>query len=116
MIVLAYLMIFPAFVALRIRRPDSTRPFRVPGGTASLAGVDRRHRLGTARQHLPAVARLRHGGSGRVAAGRFRGRATEFELLVLIPVALVVLTRLRVLRARASGPDVRVIRTPRVAG
>ena len=34
LIVLAYLLIFPAFLALRIRRPDLERPFRVPGGPA----------------------------------------------------------------------------------
>jgi uncharacterized membrane protein len=32
LIVLAYLLIFPALIALRIRRPGLVRPFRVPGG------------------------------------------------------------------------------------
>ena len=32
MIVLAYIVIFPGFVALRIREPHLERPFRVPGG------------------------------------------------------------------------------------
>lgn len=32
MIVLAYLLIFPALGVLRIRLPDLPRPFRVPGG------------------------------------------------------------------------------------
>ena len=32
LIVLAYLLIFPAFVALRLREPNLDRPFRVPGG------------------------------------------------------------------------------------
>ena len=32
LIVLAYLLIFPAFVALRLREPSLKRTFRVPGG------------------------------------------------------------------------------------
>jgi glutamate:GABA antiporter len=32
LIMLAYLIIFPTFVALRIQEPDLERPFRVPGG------------------------------------------------------------------------------------
>lgn len=32
LIVLAYLLIFPSFVALRLKEPDLPRPFRVPGG------------------------------------------------------------------------------------
>ena len=38
LIVLAYLLIFPAFVALRIRQPELQRPFRVPGGTSVAPG------------------------------------------------------------------------------
>ena len=38
LIVLAYLLIFPAFLALRLREPDLVRPFRVPGG-ARVAGT-----------------------------------------------------------------------------
>jgi amino acid transporter len=32
LIVLAYLLIYPAFLALRLRRPDLDRPFLAPGG------------------------------------------------------------------------------------
>jgi amino acid transporter len=32
LIVVAYLLIYPAFLALRLRRPDLERPFRAPGG------------------------------------------------------------------------------------
>jgi glutamate:GABA antiporter len=34
LIVLAYLLIYPAFLALRVRRPDLERPFLAPGGPA----------------------------------------------------------------------------------
>jgi len=34
LIVLAYLLIYPAFLALRLRRPDLQRPFLAPGGRA----------------------------------------------------------------------------------
>jgi glutamate:GABA antiporter len=32
LIVLAYLLLYPAFLALRLRRPDLERPFLAPGG------------------------------------------------------------------------------------
>jgi glutamate:GABA antiporter len=34
LIVLAYLLIYPAFLALRLRRPGLERPFLAPGGRA----------------------------------------------------------------------------------
>jgi amino acid transporter len=39
-LLLSYLLVFPAFVVLRKRRPDQPRPYRVPGGNgaAALAG------------------------------------------------------------------------------
>jgi glutamate:GABA antiporter len=39
-LLLSYLLVFPAFVVLRKRRPDQPRPYRVPGGkgAAALAG------------------------------------------------------------------------------
>jgi amino acid transporter len=40
-LLLAYLLVFPAFVVLRKRRPDQPRPYRVPGGmgVATLASA-----------------------------------------------------------------------------
>ena len=31
-LLLCYLMVFPAFLVLRTRRPDQPRPYRMPGG------------------------------------------------------------------------------------
>ena len=92
MIVLAYLLIFPAFVALRIRRPDLERPFRVPGGLAGAwAGLDRRNGVVA----LAAVCLLWPGfGTGdpdaALPAG-FAGERGRFELLVLSPVVILLL-------------------------
>ena len=36
---LPYLLMFPAALALRIKEPDRPRPFRVPGGTRTLAAL-----------------------------------------------------------------------------
>ena len=73
LIVLAYLLIFPAFVALRLREPDLARPFRVPGG-ACVAWLVTGLATGwsAAGRRLPAVARARHRPSRRRAARRFR--------------------------------------------
>lgn len=91
MIVLAYLMIFPAFVALRIRCPDLERPFRVPGGTgvAWLVSI-----VSTAWALLASICLLWPGfgtsdPDASLPAG-FEGDRATFELLVLIPVALML--------------------------
>jgi amino acid transporter len=92
LIVLAYLFIFPAFIALRIRRPELERPFRVPGGTpvAWLVSV-----VATG-WSLLATGCLLWPGFGTthpdasLPAG-FEGERLEFELLVLSPLALVLL-------------------------
>jgi glutamate:GABA antiporter len=36
-LLLCYLLVFPAFLVLRSRRPDQPRPYRVPGGPAPAA-------------------------------------------------------------------------------
>ena len=77
MIVLAYLMIFPAFVALRIRRPELERPFRVPGGSVSPWLVSIVATAGPCSPHLPALARIRHRRPGRLAACGLRRAAGE---------------------------------------
>jgi amino acid transporter len=91
MIVLAYLLIFPAFVALRIRQPDLERPFRVPGGTgvAWLVSI-----TATAWALLAAVCLLWPGfgtsdPDASLPAG-FEGDRATFELLVLCPVAAML--------------------------
>ena len=38
-LLLSYLLVFPAFVVLRKRRPDQPRPYRVPGGQGVAAAA-----------------------------------------------------------------------------
>ena len=93
LIVLAYLLIFPAFLALRIRRRTWPGRSGCPGGIARrVAGHDPVDRLVTAR-HASACC-------GRASAppipmpslpAGFEGERVQFELLVLSPVACVVL-------------------------
>ena len=92
LILLAYLLIFPAFVALRLRAPGLPRPFRVPGGVAVAALVSA---LATAWSLLAVVCLLWPGfGTPRpddaLPAG-FAGDRTGFELLVLGPLAGLLL-------------------------
>jgi len=91
LIVLAYLLIFPAFLALRRREPGLARPFRVPGGrwvawlvTGLAAGWSALAAacllwpgLGTAHPDLA------------LPAG-FAGHRAQFEILVFAPVLAVV--------------------------
>jgi len=91
LIVLAYLLIFPAFLALRRREPGLARPFRVPGGrwvawlvTGLAAGWS-----------ALAAACLLWPGLGTsdpdlaLPAG-FAGHRAQFEILVFAPVLAVV--------------------------
>lgn len=87
MIVLAYLLIFPAFAVLRLRRPGLQRPFRVPGGTgmAWLVSI-----VSTAWALLAAICLLWPGfgttnPDDALPAG-FEGQRLQFEMLVLGPV------------------------------
>lgn len=91
LIVLAYLLIFPTFAVLRIRRPDLPRPFRAPGGnrTAVLISV-----VSTAWALLAAVCLLWPGfgtahPDAALPAG-FAGQRRRFEILVLTPIVLMV--------------------------
>jgi amino acid transporter len=91
MIVLAYLMIFPAFVALRIRRPDLERPFRVPGGMPVAWAVSI---VSTAWALLASICLLWPGfgtsdPDASLPAG-FEGDRATFEMLVLVPVGLML--------------------------
>jgi len=91
LIVLAYLLIYPAFLALRLRRPDLRRPFLAPGGRAGAWLITL---LATGWSLLVTAAC-----SGRawgpadpdasLPAG-FEGQRLQFELLVLAPLAAVL--------------------------
>jgi glutamate:GABA antiporter len=91
LIVLAYLFVFPAFIALRLRRPELERPSRVPGGTPVAWAVSI---MATGWSLLAALCLLWPGlGSGEQDAALpagFEGERLQFELLVLAPVVLVV--------------------------
>jgi amino acid transporter len=91
LIVLAYLLIFPAFVALRLREPGLKRPFRVPGGARTawlVAG------LATGWSLLAAVCLLWPGlGTADPDAAlpaAFASQRGQFELLVLVPIGAVI--------------------------
>jgi len=98
LIVLAYLMIYPAFVALRLRPaalrtvPLAGRPFLVPGGTAVAWLVA----LAATAWSLLAAACLLWPGLGTADPDRqlpsgFAGQRAQFEVLVLGPVIAVAL-------------------------
>ena len=91
LIVLAYLIIFPAFVALRIKEPELERPFLVPGGrrVAWLLSF-----LATGWSLLATLCLLWPGfgtshPDAALPAG-FAGDRGGFELLVLGPVCLLL--------------------------
>jgi amino acid transporter len=91
LIVLAYLFIFPSFVALRIKEPRLERPFRVPGGLAVAWAITI---ITTAWSLLAAVCLLWPGFGTpdpdlALPAGFADDRAT-FEFLVLAPIALLL--------------------------
>ncbi len=92
LIVLAYLLIYPSFLVLRLRQPGLDRPFRVPGGLPVawlVAG------LGTVWSLLVSASLLWPGvGTAHPDAllpAGFAGERWQFEVLVLGPVLLVVL-------------------------
>ena len=92
LIVLAYLLIFPAFLALRRREPALSRPFRIPGGTriAWLVTI-----LATGWSALAAACLLWPGlgtadPDSALPAG-FTAQRGQFELLVVAPIAAVIL-------------------------
>lgn len=91
LVVLAYLLILPAFVALRRREPNLVRPFRVPGGrvVAWLAAG-----LATGWCALTAVCLLWPGlgtadPDAALPAG-FAAQRGQFEFLILTPVAVLI--------------------------
>jgi amino acid transporter len=91
LIVLAYLLIYPAFLALRLRRPDLERPFLAPGGRAVAWLITI---LATGWSLLVTACLLWPGlgtadPDAALPAG-FEGQRLQFELLVLAPLAAVV--------------------------
>ena len=91
LVVLAYLLIFPAFLALRLREPGLGRPFRVPGGTGIAWLVAS---LATGWSALAAICLLWPGlgttdPDAALPAG-FASQRGQFELLILTPIAAVV--------------------------
>ena len=91
LIVLAYLLIFPAFLVLRLREPGLDRPFRVPGGTGIAWLVAS---LATGWSVLAAICLLWPGlgtadPDAALPAG-FASQRGQFELLILTPIAAVV--------------------------
>jgi amino acid transporter len=94
LIVLAYLLIFPSFVALRIKEPALERPFRVPGGMAVAWGIT----IITTAWSLLAVICLLWPGFGTtdpdaaLPAG-FDGDRATFEFLVLAPIGLLLIAQ-----------------------
>jgi glutamate:GABA antiporter len=91
LIVLAYLLIFPAFLALRLREPDLDRPFRVPGGVRIAWLVSG---LATGWSALAAVCLLWPGlGTADPDAALpmgFESQRWQFELLVITPIVVVI--------------------------
>jgi amino acid transporter len=110
LVVLAYLLIFPAFVALRVREPGLNRPFRVPGGAGIawlVAG------LATGWSALAAVCLLWPGlgtadPDAALPAG-FASQRFQFELLILAPIAAVIAAA----TAHHLATRIRSRRTPR---
>jgi amino acid transporter len=91
LIVLAYLLIYPAFLALRARASGLDRPFRVPGGKPVAWVVTG---LATAWSLLACVCLLWPGFGTANADDHlppgFGGQRLQFELLVLVPIGLVI--------------------------
>ncbi len=91
LIVLAYLLVFPAFLALRLRRPGLERPFRAPGGLLGAAVIAAAATLWAA---LASACLLWPGlGTAQPDASLpdgFAGDRATFELLVLGPIGVLV--------------------------
>ena len=92
LILLAYLLIFPAFVMLRLRSPLLERPFRVPGGTLAAWVISGLATLWS----LLAVVCLLWPGFGTpdpdaALPSGFEGDRVAFEVLVLGPLPVLLL-------------------------
>ena len=88
---LSYLLIFPSFLALRLRHPGLERPFRAPGGRAGAVAIT----IVTVGWALVAAVCLLWPGFGTADPDAalppaFAGDRLQFELLVLAPIVAVV--------------------------
>ncbi len=120
LVVLAYLLIFPAFVMLRYREPDLDRPFLAPGGLACAWLITI---LTTGWSLLTAICVLWPGlGTAhpdRSLPAGFHGARGEFEVLVLLPLLVLVAIAVaydvagRARRPGAAGhqPQIRLTQT-----
>jgi hypothetical protein len=91
LIVLAYLLVYLAFLTLCLRRPDLERPFLAPGRPPRrLARHRPRHRLVAAGHRLPALARPGHRQPRRRPPGGVRGPAPPVRAAGPGPLATVV--------------------------
>jgi amino acid transporter len=91
MIIIAYLFVFPAFLAIRLRCPDLERPFRAPGGTSAAYAITI---LSTGWAVVATCCLLWPGFAtshpdAALPLG-FEGQRLKFELLVLSPVVAVL--------------------------
>src|SRR6185503_17357205 len=91
LVVLAYLLIFPAFLRLRYTRPELSRPFLAPGGRF---GAWLCSGLATGWSLLATVCLVWPGfgmanPDAHLPSG-FEGARAEFEVLVLLPIVGVV--------------------------
>jgi amino acid transporter len=102
MLVLAYLLIYPAFLVIRYRSPGLARPFAVPGGRPGARLIQA---LATGWSVLAAVCLLWPGlGTAKPDAALppgFEGQRWQFELVVLVPIAVTVLSCVAYIAYRA---------------
>jgi len=93
-------MVFPAFLALRYRRPDQPRPYLMPGGVPAAWGAALVCTLCMAGATL--LFFLPSPTAEPAAALRETGLLV-IETLLTLAVGLVFLARMRPVRARAEG-------------
>ncbi len=90
LVMLAYLLIFPAFVMLRYREPELNRPFRAPGGQAGAWLITL---LTTGWALLTTVCVLWPGiglpDPGVALPAGFAGHRAQFELLAILPLVVL---------------------------
>lgn len=116
---LAYLLIFPSFVLLRLRRPELARPFRVPGGMPVVWLVG----LAATGWTVVSLVCVLWPGAGTATPDAalptgFTGRRWEFEAMVSVPTLAVIaaypsfLLLRRVLRYRRRARSLPVPESP----
>ena len=97
---ISYLMVFPAFLILRLRRPDEPRPYRMPGGTpvaALAAGVCWLFIAGACVLFFKPAPTAENPLREAIVLGG--------ETLVTLVAGLLLMPRRRSARGGAHGPD-----------